>query len=311
MKNASSVGGAMVLAVVFVSSVAYGQIAKATLIPYPLEFDPDPVLQRSEGTLRAAWIDGLRDRSGIIVTGLKEVEIALKASRRQDCRESNDCLAQLAQKAGTLYAIYGHFAHTQAKQLVLVARVVRDDGKLMGAGRVELPRGKDGLADVFRILLTRLLEQLALKDLPTFKEIEPPLERHVEAVPPPRETIPPPPMPPAEPARPRSSLKTPAFVLLGVGGAGVVAGVLIAGLANPQLDSQGIIQPGTLSPNEAVNRYKAAKTQQTVGTVLAVVGGAAAAAGAILLLIPQENRVTMSAGPVAGGAMIQLGGRFP
>jgi hypothetical protein len=308
MKTVWSVGAVTAVAAVLVSSGAYAQAAKATLVPYPLEFDPDPAVQRAEGPLRAALVEALRDRAGLILPTPKEVDTALKETRRQDCRESNECLAQLAQKAGTLYGMYTSLEYTSTKELVVVGRVVRDDGKLMGAGRVELPRGKDTLVAVFKVLLARLSEQLALKDLPTFKPVEPapapPPEKQVELAPPSREHMPPPPMPPLEVgARP---LRMAGYV--GVGGGLAVAaigGIVFGTTKHVQTDPSNNVYPS----DRAWAQDSA--HQQTAGVALIVAGGVVAAAGAVLWAITPERAPKVAVVPVNGGGVVSLGGSFP
>lgn len=303
MRNLGSGRLFAALALAVVSSVGWAQTSKPTVVPYPLEFDPNPAVKRSEDALRAAWTEHLRDRAGVIVPLRKEVEAALRETRRQDCRESNECLAQLALKAGTLYGIYANLEYTVKKQLVLVGRVVRDDGKLMATGRVELPRGKDTLVEVFKVLLTRLLDRLALKDLPTFKEVpkvELPPERPPE---PPVVVVTPPPLPPPEQVA--NPWRTAGYVGGGAGVAALAAGVVLFATAPAfKADGSGNVLPGDQAT--ALASYR----QKSWGVGLMIAGGALAVAGAVTWAATPETTTRVALVPLAGGGAVMVGGTF-
>jgi hypothetical protein len=300
-------------ALVLVAAAAQAQVTRPSLVPSPLEFDPHPALRRAEGPLRQAWLEVLRDRAGVIVPSPKEVDAAFKQTRRQDCRESNECLAQLASKAGTLYAAYAYLEYTVQRQLVLVGRVVRDDGKLMSTARVEVPRGPEALPKVFRGLLLKLVEELGLKDLPTFKEAP-----RVEAPPPEKAAEPEvaapiagpllvsaPPMPAAQPPGVHP-LRLASYIALGVGLAAAAGGAALFATAPAVTTVDGNV----LASQRAGAR--GAYAQQTAAVVLLGVGGAAAVAGALGWMMTPESAVPhVALVPLAGGAYLSLEGRLP
>ena len=84
------------VAMVLLSMTALGQAQKPTLVPAPLDLQPNPALKKFEEPLRAAFIDTLREKAGVLVPTRKEVEQAFLDGKRQDCRESNECLTALA-----------------------------------------------------------------------------------------------------------------------------------------------------------------------------------------------------------------------
>jgi hypothetical protein len=293
-----------VVAVLLTASMVWAQAGKPTLVPYPLDSDPNPVVKRSEEALRTVWHEVLRDRAGVIVPSRKEVDAAFIETRRQDCRESNECLAQLALKAGTLYALYASLEYTARKQVVLVGRVVRDDGKLMAAGRVELPRGQDALVDVFRVLLARLVEQLGVKDLPTFKEVVKPAPPVV--VPPPPErvvTAAPAPMPSLEEVR--NPVRVVGYVAVGAGAvAAGVGAIVFAGAPAVRFEGTNVVAADKALVADA-------QAKQRAGVVLMAVGGAVAAAGGLLWVLAPQGLTRVAVTPLAGGGVLTVGGTFP
>lgn len=298
------------LAVVCVATLAGAQAQKPSVVATPLELDPNPSLTRFEKELQTSWFKLLDERSGALVPSRKEAEASLKETKRLDFRESDEALAKLAEKAGTLYAVFVSLQYSAKKQLVLTGRVVRDDGKLMKTARVELPKGEDTIVARFTPLAELFFAELGLAGLPTFKEaakvdppqlvVKPPPEKPVEKDPPP-----PPPPPPVDTGL---GQRTAGQVLV-IGGAGVaVVGAVLLGAGQGIGGSLGVTQ-GNI-PADKVNDYRTAQTLTGAGLVTLGVGAVAAAIGGVVWATAPAAPVKVTVAPMAGGAMIGLQGEF-
>ncbi|MFZ5442773.1 MAG: hypothetical protein ACOZQL_22375 [Myxococcota bacterium] len=275
-----------------------------------LELDPNPSLTRFEKELQTAWFKLLDERSGALVPSRKEAEAALKETKRLDFRESDEALAKLAEKAGTLYATFVSLQYTAKKQLVLQGRVVRDDGKLMKTARVELPKGDETIVNRFTPLAELFFADLALSGLPTFKEAVKTVEPVVVVKPPDQvgEKNPPPPPPPIVPVDTGEGQRTAGQVLL-IGGAGVaVVGAVLLGAGQGIGGSLGVMD-GNI-PADKVNDYRTAQTLTGAGLVTLGVGAAAALVGGIVWATAPAAPVKVTAVPTAGGAMFGIQGEF-
>lgn len=305
------------LLIVMCAGLAVAQEPQPTVAPFPLELRrmPSGFSNKEREELQAEFHRLVRS-AGALVPNAGSMDSALLALKRQDCDRENDCLQQLAQKAQTLYALFASVDYDLSKNVVATGRVVRDDGKPIGELRmITIPKGSDPFKAMARAALVQLLDALKVKELPPFREVptaavEP--TRPVEVVKPFDPNDLPPPLPPPTVTQPaETNLKTPGYVLLGAGGAVAVAGVLVFALANPRVDSNGVIARGSLTPAEAVLAYNAARTQQAVGLVMTGVGAAAVATALVLMLVPSKKAVAVTAVPTSGGAMISVGGVFP
>lgn len=243
---------------------------------------------------------------------------ALSDLKRQDCEREDACLSQLAKLAGALYGLYVSVDYNTEKHVVAVGRVVRDDGVSMGpAQTVDLSRTNAPFKDIARDALGQVLTKLAVGKLSPFRPAaavvseQPTVVVKEPAEDPLRADVPPPPPPPIVTQPRELDLKTPGYVLLGVGGGVAIGGVLVFALANPRVDANGVIERGSSTPAEAVEAYKAARNQQTIGLVMTGVGAAAVATGLVLTLLPPKQSVVVTAAPTAGGAMFSVGGVFP
>ncbi|MFZ5438509.1 MAG: hypothetical protein ACOZQL_00805, partial [Myxococcota bacterium] len=162
----------MLAVVLAVSASAFGQAQKPSLVPAPLELQANPALRKFDEQLKTTFFQTLRERGGVLTPMKAEVEAAYTGIKRQDCRESNECLTQLAGKAGTLYALFAEVGYSEQKVVSVTARVVRDDGKVMGSANVSEAKGKDTIVEVAKRLFLKAYEELALANLPTFKEVK-------------------------------------------------------------------------------------------------------------------------------------------
>lgn len=311
-----------VLCVGLVSSLAFAQAPQPSLTPFPLELKRKPSgFSKDDGDELQKQFVRLVRKSGALVPDTASLELAIKELKRQDCEREDECLKQLALQAQTLYALYASVDYSLEGAVVATGRVVRDDGKIASALQtVSIPKGKDAFKDVAKVALVRLLEQLGLATLPPFRPVEagtppdgPKVDPLVKKDPDVKLPDPPPPPPPVvTPAGP-SAGKIARWTLAGVGAVAAVVGVVVLAVANPQLDSSGVIVPQAgQTPTEAVAAYKAAKSQQTIGGVVAGVGGAVAVGGLVLALMSggDEPAKTVSVVPVAGGAVVSVGGSF-
>lgn len=299
--------GAAALAVC-IASLASAQASKPSVVSTALELDPNPSLTKLEKELQVEWFKFLDERSGALVPSRKESEAALKETKRLDFRESDEALAKLAEKAGTLYAVYAGLQYSAKKVLVLQGRVVRDDGKLIKTARVELPKGEATIVSRLDPLAEQFFTELGLAALPTFKEapkpVEPvtPVEVKVEV------KDPPPPPPPVVPVDTGAGQRMTGQVLV-LGGAGVaVVGAVLAGVGGGVGGSLGVV--GGNLPAEKVDAFRSAQALTTSGFVALGVGAAAAAVGAVVWATAAPAPVTVTASPVLGGAMVGLQGSF-
>ncbi len=279
------------LVVLLVAAGAQAQTARPTVVTYPLDLDPNPALTRVEPALREAYQDALQDKAGVLTPSKAEIEEAYAATRRQDCRESNDCLAQLATKAATLYAVYGALEYSAKRQLVLHGRVVRDDGKLMATARAEASV-EGNVVDALRGLAPQFFEQLGLRALAPFKEAG------VAAASGPGAVV------VAAPPADGAPLRLAGMVLTGVGAAAAVAGgVVFASAGTIRTQGSNVLV-------EDAPKVAGVQAAQGAGVALLVAGAGTAALGGVLwMLAPKAPRVALI--PTAGGAFVHVGGEFP
>ncbi len=296
------------------SAVAAAQPAQPSLVAAPLEVEPNPALNKVELGLRNTYFTMVELDSGAIVTSKRETETALTETKRQDFRDSDEALAQLAQKAKALYALHAWTDLTTGKQLSLHGRVVRDDGKAMKSAVVQLPLKGEKPEKVMKKLVKELLEQLKLGELPAQKEVavvQPPLETPpVEVKKDPVDFVPPPPPPQVELKDEGAGQRSAGQGLFATGLAvGAVGGIVAAvgGAVGSGVDRNGHNQ---ITTAEGVRTAETARGLATAGFVGAGVGVTAAIIGAIVWGTAKPPPVKVSATPMAGGAYVQVGAEF-
>jgi hypothetical protein len=297
----------------FLAAPAFAQVAKPTVVLHPLELQANPALERFAEPLRASFNEQVRTRGGVLMPMKKEADRAFAELKRRDCREANDCLAQFASRASTLYAIYAELAYSQAKVLTLSARVVRDDGKVMKTAAVKIDKGSDTIVEAAKVLINRTLEELQLGGLPNFKEVrtvEP--VKTVEVAPKDPVVLPPPPsLPPAVVAEDTGAPRRMAGKSLVIAGGGIV---LVGGV----LGGIGLGVGSTLapSPNGSIaagdlSKAQTASTLRTTGVIVLGVGAVVAAIGAVVwATAPAEPAAHVFFAPQAGGAVVGFSGAF-
>ncbi|GMU62550.1 MAG: hypothetical protein AMXMBFR34_43130 [Myxococcaceae bacterium] len=299
-------------AALVLSCVALAQEPAPTVAVFPLGVARLPAgFPRAETeALQRDFVKAVR-RSGALVPDTGTLELAFKQLKRTDCDREDACLQGLAVKAETLYGLYADVDYTLEGAVTATGRVVRDDGQVVsGPLTISMPKSSDPFKDVVRVALTRLLEQLKLRELPSSRPVATvtPLE-HVG--PPPPETYIPkdPPQPPPTVVERRSLRRPIGFTVAGVGGAMAVTGAIVAGLANAGVASlprtDGAIEAGS------VGAYQALRTQETVGWVLVGTGLAAAGVGLGVALTAPSSSVTVTPTITPGGGGVSIQGVFP
>lgn len=304
------------VALVVVSATALAQAPRPTVVVTPLELEPNPALTRFDKQLEDQFQSLVRDRAGVITPTKKETEHALNDLLRRDFRESKEALAQLAQKAGTLYALHVVISYSQKGVLALNGQVVRSDGKAMKRAQVQLPKGDDTIVSVGKVLALQLFKELALSSLSLTAE-EPAVVTPTEA---PDAGVPvavakpdagvefvPPPLPP--PADEGEGQRTAGKVLVGTG-AGVAAVGAVLGII-------GLVQAGSVTPDSNGNIPPAqvradatARVLKPLGLGLSAGGLALAAVGAVVWATAPAAPVKVVVVPTPGGVMVGLTGVF-
>ncbi len=292
--------------------------APATGLFCPLEVQANPKLKPVEA-LQRRFFSAARDNSGLSLALRLETETAIGASGLSDFKTSDASLARVAQLAKVLYAGYASLLLSPKNELVLTARVVRDDGEVVATAQVTAPRGKEPLPDALISLTERLFVELRTKELPATRppsKAEPKpapvvIEvKQLESRPEPVVSAPPPP-PPLELAgeplsKPGSHLRPIGFVLAGAGAAIGAGGAVLYGTA------------GSVRRDEVGNVFfedarlvTDIRTKQGLGLGMLVGGGVIAGAGLVMaLLFANDAPAAVTVLPVSDGAVVSVGGTF-
>lgn len=315
-------GGSLYVRVIAVALLlgmpVLAQGARPTLVPCPLDLDPDPALKRFREELHEVYQDVLRTRGGVLLPSKPETRQALKDTRREDFRESNESMGLLARNAHTMYALNVWVQYAPSGKLVLVAKVVRDGGRLVKTETVQRDKKDDKLVDVFRFLMSGLLVILKLEELPLGDEVpvEPakadagvasapdagvaePVDAGVPFIPPP-----PPPL-----VDEGEGQRTAGKVLVGTG--------IAAGVAGATLGIIGLVQAGGLTPVDGnlpasqASAYRSALALRPAGLVVGCVGAALTVVGAIVWGTAPKPPVQLVIAPQSDGAMIGVRGDLP
>lgn len=285
----------------------------------PLEVQPHPRLKPLTEQLQKRFFSAARDSSGMNLALRLEAETAIGASGLHDFKTNDASLARLAQLAKVLYAGYATLLLSPKNELVLTARVVRDDGEVVATAQALAPRGKAAIAEELAALTEKLFLDLRTKELPDVKPAPAPKApvvvvevKQLEEPPPPPVVEPPPPPPlleiAGEPAsKPGSNLRPIGFVIAGTGAALAVGGAILYGTA------------GTVRRDPATGyvyfedaaKVTDVRTKQGVGLGLLVGGGVMAGAGLVMaLLFANPAPATVAVVPTHDGAVLSVGGAF-
>lgn len=292
--------------------------APPTGVLCPLEVQPHPKLKPLTEQLQKRFFSSARDSSGLNLALRLEAETAIGASGLHDFKTNDASLARLAQLAKVLYAGYATLVLTPKNELVLTARMVRDDGEVVSTAQAIAPRGKGPIPDEVVALTEKLFFDLRTKELPDAKPAPAPkapvvvVEVKQDEPRPPARVEPPPPPPPlleiaGEPAsKPGSNLRPIGFAVAGVGAAAAVGGaVLYATAGSVRRDASGNVF------FEDVSQVTDIRTKQGVGLGLLVGGGVMAGAGLVMaLLFANPAPAAVAIVPTGDGAVLSLGGTF-
>lgn len=293
----------IVLLIAVAATGAFAQTPLPEVAPFPLELvraSSDTSKKEREDLqkllpmmLRAA--DAAVPDSARLATALTEL-------RRADCNRDDECLAQLARLAGSLYALFAQVDFDLDGNVVVSGRLVRDDGKGMGQPQtVRRPRGKEPFIVVARAALGQLLVALEVARLSPFRPKDPMVE------------VPPPPLPLPEPVKPigpteqavvKKTFRFPGMMAAGAGAVLVLGGGLVfTGAGSVRSDSNRNVF------REDADRVAAVQTGQTIGVGLIAAGAVIGAVGVgVWLFGPEETTTTIV--PMQGGAAVMLRGSF-
>jgi|GEM_PF-1165994 hypothetical protein len=298
------------------SSMSLAQAPRPSVMPFPLELKRTPSgfskedkegLQREYGRLLRL--------AGAQVPDFARYDLALKELKRQDCEREDECLVQLAKKAEALYALYTSVDYTLEGAVVATGRIVRDDGKVASpTATVKLAKGRDAFKDIAKNALTQLFAQLKVNELSAVRPVETKVEPVKVVEPTKVEPVvvkdPPPPLPPLVIEDTGAGQRSVGKTLVYVGGGVAVAGAVVAGVG------AAVGYGAPRSADNSVARDPAAeaslgtaRTLTTVGFIGLGVGALTGIVGAVLWgTAAPAPQVAVT--PVAGGAVVQLGGTF-
>ena len=269
------------------------------VMPFPLE------LKRVPTSLTAEEREGLQREytrllrvSGAKVPDFAHYDLALSELKRQDCEHEDECLQQLSKKASSLYAVYASLDLTVEGVMVVSARVVRDDGKLVRPTRTVQLKNEGLFTEDANKAFEQVFALLDLNGLPSARPVE-----VVE-----KQTLIPKVTASVDTGAGQRTVGLALFIT-GIAGA-AAGGALIAG-------GQGLggslspTQLGNLPPEQLIS-YRSARTLSNAGLIALAAGGATAAAGGLLwALAPKERTgVGVSVAAAPGVAMISLRGNF-
>lgn len=262
----------------------------------PLAVKPNPGLTEPVEALQKRFLSVAREHSGYSLLLRKEVEGALNAAGVTDYAQSDASLAKLALQAKVKNAGFVSLELTDRNELMLQGRVVRDDGKLLKAAVLAVPRGTEPLLDVLTTATERFFGQLnGTAPVAVVAPVTPvATSAPVAAV---RE--------PTAPPNPGTPLRILGGVLAGAGVAATVVGVVVftsAGTVERDAD-------GNISAADAP-RVAGIRAQQGTALGLFTAGGALAVTGLVMILAAPNAPVTAALAPRTDGAVLVVEGSF-
>lgn len=293
---------------------AVAQDVKPTVAPAPLELRRKPeAISKKDAEGLSFEFDRLVRAAGARIPTPSEMAAALTALKRQDFAASDEALAQLAQKAQTLYAIHVQLDYPVTGTVVGVGKVVRADGKRMGEEvRLERSREMRTYLQATTETVIAVLEKLDLQRLPSSLPVvvaEPTVKPEVTPAPTPDAGTPPPAPPLVVYERQSNLLLAGRIVTIG-GGALLLGGLATLGIAG---GDAGRLHPNAQQylPQEEVELYRGAKAKELAGGAMVGIGTAVAIAGAAMWLLAGEDPpAQVSFVPVNGGATAVFAGKF-
>lgn len=272
-------------------------------MPFPLELKrtPQALAKEERDSLQREYTRLLR-LAGAQVPDFARFDLARKELKRQDCEREDECLAQLAKQAQSLYALYASLDYTLEGAVWASGRVVRDDGRVVRPTQVVKVKEGEFEGDAMKAL-AQLFEQLEVGQLPAERPVEPKVAEAAPAL-----TAPPPEV--------RRSVD-PAEGQRAVGRGVFIAGVAVAAAGGALLTTGQVIGAG-LDPDgagnlpvEQLSSFQTARTLSTAGVIGAATGGAVAVVGAFIWgLTPSAPAVRVSAAAGPSGATVFVQGEF-
>lgn len=282
------------------SSVALAQTVAPGVMPFPLEMKRTPagLAQEDRDALQREYTRLLR-RAGARIPDFTRYDLALKELKRQDCEREDECLAQLAKKAESLYALYASLDYTVEGAVWVSGRVVRDDGKVARATQLVKVKEGEFKEDAMKAL-GQLFDALKIGELPPERPVETKAPEVIAVAPP--VTV--------------RTLVDPGVAQRATGRTLVVAGAVVA-VAGGVTFGVGQTMGGGLTPDANRNlpldqlpSYQSARSLSTAGLIGAAVGGATALAGALIWGLAPSAPVTVSAMAGPTGATVSVQGAF-
>lgn len=303
--------------VVLIAGISEAQVDRPGVMAAPLSIRrvPAGVTADDKDRLQREFTRQLK-LAGAQVPEFARVAAALKGFSAQSCERDDAQVAELARRAAVLYGLCATLDVTIEAQVVVQARVVRDDGEVTRAQvKVSKPRGTGQFIDAVKPALTELFQKLAIGTLPVQRAVpvkppapEPKPEPVVVAPPPPPKPEPVPLMPVVVvPASPAPAPSVAPIALLISGGAVALLGAAI-GLVGFAFGSGIPVNNGVLRDQNDVSRLQTASVLATSG-LIGVAVGAATAAGGLVLLLTEKPQVSLVPLP-GGGAFATVGGSF-
>jgi len=300
------------------STWAAAQDASPAVTPFTLEVKrvPPGFSKKDNDDLKLELPRQLRIAK-VTVPSTAALEDALVALKRQDCDRDDSCLQQLAQKAETLYALHASIDFTLEKNVVMVGRVVSDDGQLVRRPQtVSMPKGKASFSSVAKDAMTRLIAELELVKLPSARAVvvPPPVvatepDPAAAAASPDAPTVtkprvdPPPPAPPMVEAS-LGPTRMAAYITAGAGVVLIGTGLIVFLVAKPiEMDRSNVLLSDAAFVSDT-------QIKQRLGVGLMAAGLAAFVVGGVLFGASPSSQPNVAVVPMAGGAAVTLGGTF-
>ncbi len=292
----------MLVVALGVAGASFAQADRPTVMPFPLELEPHPSLKKDEAALVDTFEKKLGEAQAVVPTRPERAAV-LAEVKRSDCAESDECLRAIAEKSGSLYALYavvGYEPKPSGVVLTLRGRVVRKDGKVMGTAAVEQGKEQRTVVEALGLAAARFFEELKVKGLPASLEVVAKPDVVTPAVTTPVVV-------PAAPSGP-SGLSTVGWVGVGVGAAGAVAGAVVFGAAG----TVPVDAAGNVAQADASRAVGIANTR-TVGVVTMAAGAGVAVIGLVLALVGAKPASAPVVGVGVGqtGVVVTVGGLLP
>ena len=268
----------------------------------PLSVEPNGALTESLEAMQKRFLSVARERSGYALLLRKEVEEAITAAKVTDFAHSDAALAKIAVEAKVKNAGFASLKLTDRNELLLEGRLVRDDGKLLKASVLAVPRGTGPLLDVLTTAAERFFDQL--NGIAPVAAVAPP----VTVAPVGPNTKPPPAVAvgqPVAPSNPGTALRVLGLVLGGAGVATTVVGVVVfANAGSVTRDAAGNIAAADAP------RVPAIRSQQSAALGLVTAGAALGITGVVMAILAPNAPVSAALAPRADGAVLVVEGSF-